>query len=136
MFRITSICRWVVLGIVGLSLNCSDDAATCVAVDTSCTPLYEPVFDEIFTRTIKPKCGVDGRACHGSGGAKAGMVLEEVEASYVHLVDEGRVVPMDSGCSLVVQRLDGQGGLMPPGDPLSEAEQCTIQMWIDNGAKR
>ncbi|MFO0634236.1 MAG: hypothetical protein U0168_15420 [Nannocystaceae bacterium] len=31
----------------------------CVEVDTACTPLFQPVYDEIYTRTLLAKCATE-----------------------------------------------------------------------------
>lgn len=120
-----------------LLLGCSGDDETCLTVDSSCQPLYEPTFDEVFSRTLAVKCGVPGGACHAAEGARGGLVLDDPEQAHSMLLD-GRVVPGDPGCSPLVQRLESrQAGFgMPPGNPLTEAERCALIRWIADGAER
>ncbi len=124
------------LGLGGCS-GCSGDDLACVEPQPSdCQPLYQPVFDEVFARTIEPRCALSGGACHSASGAKGGLRLDTADVAYEHLVDQGRVVPGDASCSLMVIRIEGGGGVMPPGTPLSEAERCAVETWVANGAKR
>jgi hypothetical protein len=116
---------------------CGDDQTCVEALGPACDPLYEPVFEQVFNRTLKPGCAVEGNACHSGSTAKAGLRMDDIDMSYELLVPGGRVIPGDPGCSLLSTRLAGQnGGVMPPGDPLSEAERCAIETWIANGAQR
>lgn len=119
-----------------LVIGCGEDE-TCLTVDEDCQPLYEPTFDEVFARTLAVKCGVPGGACHATEGGRGGLVLDDVDEAYARLLD-GRVVPGDPGCSLLVQRLESRqsGFAMPPGNQLDEAERCAISRWIADGAER
>lgn len=116
---------------------CSDDS--CVEVDVaSCTPTYDPTFDNLFSRTLGPSCGVTGGACHGAEGAKGGLILEIADEAYTLLLD-GRVEPGDPGCSLLVQRIESTDGSvkMPPGSrTLAAGDRCAIERWIADGAAR
>lgn len=117
------------------------DPPTCVTVDLACDPLYEPVFDEIFSRTLKPTCGVAGSSCHSAQGRKNGLAFADPDEAYELLLGSDgnpRVVPGDPECSLLISRLesDDPAFQMPPGAPLSEAERCVIRQWIANGAER
>jgi hypothetical protein len=120
------------------TVGCSDDGATCVEnLDSSCAPLYEPTFDNLFSRTLEMRCGVAGGACHSAEGHQAGLVFDNADDSYANLVNAGRVIPGDAACSLLVERIEGSGvPVMPPGAPMSDAERCAIETWIDNGAQR
>ncbi len=115
---------------------CSGDAATCVSeLGASCQPLYQPVYSEVFTRTLQPRCALEGGSCHSLEGAKAGLIMDDMDTTYQALVDEGRVSPGDTTCSTLLVRLGGGGGgVMPPGAPLSEAERCAVEQWIRDGA--
>ncbi|HET6610506.1 MAG TPA: c-type cytochrome domain-containing protein [Kofleriaceae bacterium] len=120
-----------------------DDPGTpeCVTVDPSCAPLYQPVYDEIFTRTLAPTCGVAGNSCHSSEGRKNGLAFADPDEAFDLLLGSDghpRVSPGDPECSLIVERLASSDPdfQMPPGAPLSAAEQCVIQQWIADGAKR
>ncbi len=117
---------------------CGDDGAPCMeALGPECAPLYDPVFEQVFTRTLKPGCALEGNRCHSGSTARAGLRMDEIEETYQLLVEGGRVIPGDASCSLVSNRLAGSnGGLMPPGNALSEAERCAVETWIANGALR
>jgi len=117
------------------STGCGEECAT---VSTACDPLYSPSFDDVHARTLATSCATAGSACHGSEGGRSGLVLSEPEGAYRALVEAGRVIPGDPGCSELVARIvstdpDVQ---MPPGAPLSDAERCAIVQWIANGATR
>jgi hypothetical protein len=116
--------------------GCGDDQTCVEALGSDCDPLYEPIFEQVFTRTLKQTCALDGNRCHSGANARAGLRMDEIEEAYQLLVPGGRVIPGDPSCSLVANRLAGNGGVMPPGDPLSEAERCAIETWIANGALR
>ena len=106
--------------------------------DLACTPLYTPQFDQIFTRTLKPACSPQGGACHSAEGAKAGLVLEDVDTAYQQLVPGGLVTPGDASCSTLARRVAATDDrwLMPPGQPLADGVICAIVTWIDQGAPR
>ena len=116
--------------------GCSDDSPCVTSLNLDCAPLYEPVYEQIFTRTIEPRCAVADGSCHAGPAAQGGLRLDEIDLAYENLVTGGRVLPGDASCSLVVARIEGQGKLMPPGRALPEAERCTIEQWIENGAAR
>jgi hypothetical protein len=117
---------------------CGDDEVACVEpLSMDCNPLYDPSFEEIFTRTLQPGCALEGSSCHSGASAKAGLRMDDIDMAYELLVPGGRVLPGDASCSLLVTRLTGaNGGVMPPGNPLSEAERCAIETWVANGAVR
>ncbi len=119
---------------------CDDGAeATCEPTTESveCQPLYAVDFDEVQARTLGPSCSINGRSCHASEGARAGLVYTDVDTSYASLVSSGMVVPGQPECSVLMQRLDASGSrVMPPGRPLSEEERCVIRLWIAQGAQR
>lgn len=115
------------------------DEGTCVEVDLACQPLYEPTFDNVYSRTLEPTCGAAGSQCHAREGAQNGLIFADPDEAYEHLLSAGEplVVPGDPACSPVVRRIEATGALqMPPGDPLPAAERCSIIQWIENGAER
>ncbi len=123
------------LALVALT-SCSGD--DCVSnLDPDCTPAYTPNFEEIHRRTLVQSCAVAGRSCHATAGAQGGMALEDIDVAYRALVDDGRVIPEDAACSLVVMRIEANDDrLMPPSNPLRESERCAIETWIRQGAPR
>ncbi len=134
----------VALGLAALASGCgpAETTSTCVqGLDLACAPLYEPTFDQIYTRTLKPTCAISGASCHASEGAMGGLVFADADGAYAALLGQGgakpRVVAGDAACSLVIERVDATDSkVMPPGAPLADAERCAIAQWIQNGAKR
>jgi len=112
----------------------------CVEVSTSCQPLYEPTFDNVWQNTLAPSCAV-GSTCHTAEGDQGGLTLDDADGAYAELVgdsgDDARVIAGDAGCSKIVRRLVSDGSdAMPPGAPLDEAERCAVIQWVANGAER
>lgn len=106
-------------------------------LDPDCTPAYTPTFEEIHRRTLTQSCAIAGRSCHATAGNQGGMALEDLDAAYRALVDDGRVIPNDAACSLLVMRIEASDErLMPPSDPLRAPERCAIETWIRQGAAR
>lgn len=117
--------------------SCSSGDPACVeSPSADCQPLYQPTYEEVFNRTIVPRCAVSGGACHSGSDAKGGLRMDDIDETYAQLVGEGRVIPSDASCSLMVIRIEGEGGLMPPGAKLSDAERCAVATWVANGAER
>jgi hypothetical protein len=126
--------------LAGLGAGSCGTDPTCIVVSADCAPLYEPSFDNVYSRTLSQGCAASGSSCHSSEGAKAGLNFSSADQSYALLLGEddgiARVSAGDAGCSILVQRLESNSDPMPPGQPLSEAERCAIIQWIDQGAKR
>ncbi len=111
----------------------------------SCRPLYDPSFDAIFKNTFGPSCGssITGSSCHSEKGGMGGLILQTADEAYAHLLGQGgarrRVIPGNPECSMLMEKVasDDPSFRMPPGDQkLSQAERCSIQLWIAEGAKR
>lgn len=110
-------------------------------LSTDCAPLYEPSYEQVFSRTLAPTCAPPGSACHAASGAKGGLVFEDADQAYAMLLGqtdgEQRVLPGDPACSPLVIRLEADDStVMPPGAALSAAERCSVIQWIANGAER
>ncbi len=119
------------------SSGCSSpgQAGACKApAPTTCSQLYDPTFDQVFTRTLQPTCAAGGSSCHSAG--KGGFLVDTIDATYTRI--SARLVAGKPECSEVVDRLYSTetGYAMPPGAQLSEAERCSIVKWIAAGAKR
>ncbi|MBL4633867.1 MAG: hypothetical protein JKY56_08340 [Kofleriaceae bacterium] len=122
--------------VVTLTLSACEQGGQCIEVQSECNPLYQPTFDEVFSRTLKPGCAIAG-SCHSGPQAQAGLRMDEADEAYRLLVTQGRLLPGDPSCSLLTRRLVGSGGgVMPPGAMLSDNERCAIEKWIADGAKR
>ena len=126
------LCGWLA------QTGCGGD--DCVDIDLSCTPQYEPTFDNIYTNTFLPRCGLPGSVCHAAEGARGGLVLDDPDTAYNLLVEsaDARVTPGDASCSELTRRIDlnGPGPRMPPGDMLDPGVICAIEQWIEAGAPR
>lgn len=139
--KLAAITAWTALvgvPLVGAPACGGDD---CVEVSTSCEPLYEPTFDNVWQNTLVASCAV-GSTCHTSGGDRGGLSLDDADRAYAELLgdsgDDARVLAGDPSCSALIRRIvtDDEGEAMPPGAPLSEAERCAVIQWVANGAKR
>ena len=123
------------------SLACDNDR-DCVQLDATCSPLYEPTFDNVYEQTLVQSCGVGGGSCHSAEGGQGGMVFADPDDSWEMLTEDlgeiSWVIPGDASCSPLIQVLHSEDPalLMPPGNPLSDAELCAIEQWIDAGAER
>ena len=118
--------------------GCPAKQLVCVDVDPSCTPLYEPTYDNVYAITLSQKCGVSN-ACHAGARPQAGMDLSDHDGAFDALLDPDRhrVLPGDPRCSEVVERIENDGDFqMPPGDPLDPSERCAIAKWIAAGASK
>jgi len=125
---------------LGLAASACSGGDECVDVDLTCTPQYEPTFDNIYQNTLLTSCGLPGTVCHATEGARGGLILDDPDMAYNLLVEvaEARVTAGDASCSEVTRRIDqnGPGPRMPPGGMLEPGVVCAIEQWIDNGAQR
>ena len=134
------------LGLIALAsatatASCGSDEgapAECTTFEPSCAPAYEPTFAQVFERTLKPSCGVSGRSCHAAEGHQGGLVYEDADQAHALLLDRGVVKPGDAACSPLALRITSTDKFrrMPPAGLLPAAEQCAVQTWIANGARR
>ena len=134
----------MIRGWICLLLLCSacEPEESCIETDPDCSALYEASFDQVFEQTLASSCGVGGGSCHGAEGGQAELFFSEADEAW-ELLTEDRgsgplVIPGEAGCSPLIQilRSDDESALMPPGSPLSDAEICAIEQWIDDGAER
>jgi hypothetical protein len=125
---------WIAALAAGLAGCPADTPPSCTTVETACTPLYEPTFENVYDRTMRVGCGSTLSSCHARGG-EGNMSLEDATTAYQALL-AGRVTPGDPGCSEIIVRASasGKGYQMPPGAPLSAAERCSLIQWIERGA--
>jgi hypothetical protein len=111
-------------------------------LDAACAPLYEPTWENVHARTLEPTCGSGGGSCHAPGTDHGGFVIDDEESTWRRFLGLDGAPPLaeagDAACSLLVRvvRSDAATEQMPPGDPLSDAEACAIQRWVDEGAVR
>lgn len=129
---------WCALAAAG----CPADEPACIDVNPDCSELYEPTFDNVFANTLVPSCAPEGGACHSAEGNKGGIAYTDADSAYDillgHADGRARVIPMDPECSLLTRRIGAlrASDLMPPGEPLSAAERCSVEKWVANGAQR
>ena len=133
------------LASLAFGAGCGEPAPSGECVDTldvaTCNPLYSPTFDEVYERTLAKTCALSGASCHAAEGQAGGLSFESADAAYDHLTsgETPHVIAGDAACSPLVERIeatDDDARVMPPGSPLSDAERCAIEQWIENGAKR
>ena len=121
------------------------------AADASCTQVaygihnqvITPTFDEIFTRTLQPRCG-SSPSCHAGASAQNGLHLDDATTAYQDLLAENaagttqRVIPNDVKCGELIVRLEtpNEPWTMPKGDHLPDNVLCVIRHWIADGAKK
>lgn len=125
----------VAVAVAGLLGCAADPPPACIAVDTSCAPLYAPTFDNIYAMTLRDTCGSQSASCHSAVGMQGGMSFQDQQHAFDAL-RAGRVVPGDPGCSKMIVRTDSPGApyQMPPGDPLSAPARCALIQWVAAGA--
>ena len=131
--------RVLTLGLLTAACNSQWE---CVEVDSDCTPLYEPTFDNVYEQTLQRSCAVGGGSCHEASGQQGGLAFDDPDEAYHGLlntsVEHLRVLPSDAECSLLMIRLEQEDpdDAMPPGAPLDATERCAVQQWIEAGAPR
>ncbi|MEM6291447.1 MAG: hypothetical protein AAGA54_09290 [Myxococcota bacterium] len=119
----------VSLGFDGGTLSCS---ANCGSLDTSgCISVpswaddIQPIWDD--------NCG-----CHGFAPEIAFVDPSVSYANTVNVFSAGGgldyIEPGNADASYIVERIEGVGGLMPPGGSLTPGEIALIREWIDAGA--
>jgi hypothetical protein len=133
----------IAVGAAALGQGCSSGGPACVTtLPADCAPLYEPTFDNVYSRTIAPSCAVSGASCHAAEGRQGGLAFPDADAAYAALLGqdggEARVIPGDAACSEIVERLYATDPdvVMPRGAPLADPERCAVVKWIAAGAKR
>ncbi len=114
-----------------------DPPARCTTVDTACTPTYEPSFDQIFSRVLRPTCAKGESTCHSSKGRQGGLSFEDADVAYGELM-QSSVRAGDAACSELMVRLESDDPYerMPPPAAIPEADRCAIVQWIQAGARR
>jgi Planctomycete cytochrome C len=114
--------------------------ACVTGLSATCQALYAPpTFDTLYAKLFVPTCASGTGTCHTADAAKGGLVFSSPDDAFARLVTQGRVIPNDPSCSLIMQRLTSTDPNfhMPPGPTsISAGEQCTIVQWIAAGAKR
>ena len=90
-----------------------------------------------YQRQVQPILEKHCLECHSQDKRKGGLSL----ATYADALDGGRngpaIRPGNSAGSLIVHRVTGRVEPQMPKDedPLSDAEQASIRLWIDQGAR-
>jgi cytochrome c5 len=95
------------------------------------TPVDTASFSEDVYPILQEKC----QMCHNAGTTLGGWDASSYE-SVITSGDHGpAVIPGDAVNSLVAQRIQGIGKLMPPSGSLPQEEIQAILDWISTGAK-
>jgi hypothetical protein len=119
--------------------HCGEGNVCLEPLDLDCAPLYEPTFENVHSITFSVKCALGGTSCHGDSGNKGGLSFSsDIDTSYDELMGSGRIDVNQPECSVLLTRLlaDLPAEVMPPGNPLQEAELCAVKLWIAAGALR
>jgi hypothetical protein len=97
-------------------------------------------FPEIVDAILVPECG--RAACHSTATKSHDLAFDTLDNARAALMTtQGRrganqkmVVPGDSASSRLVTVLDDSQRIMPPDQPLADADIALIARWIDAGA--
>jgi hypothetical protein len=126
------------------SSNASSDEPTCLpeAVNTNCTALYEPTFDNVFKYTLSTTCAAP--SCHSGSQPTGDMALDQIDRAYTNLLSKSttgdpRITPGDVHCGKLIVRLESKGksySMPPPPAMLQDGALCSIAQWIAMGAMR
>ncbi len=123
--------------LVLLLVACGPGPLQPAEVDLGCTPQYEPTYHDVWSQTLRFDCGIGG--CHRGDQARGSLDLSNEETARDELLEPGqdRVIPGDPEHSLMIMRVftDIEEYQMPPGSPLSDAEQCALALWVADGAE-
>lgn len=126
--------RYLLLVVLFCGCDDAPAPAACLSGEPAdCAPLYDPTFENVYTRTLEPSCAVGGPACHGADGTAGNFRLADRASAHAAVMQY--VLAGDAACSPLSTRLDGVGGnQMPPGVALDDAAKCAVRQWIANGA--
>jgi hypothetical protein len=122
--------------------GCAEDCLD--QLNTSCKPLYEPTFSNVYNNTLVVSCAIGNGTCHTVDGQSVANNLSfgTEDSAYAGLTGQvdgvKRAVAGEPECSLMIQRLESSDAdvQMPPGKKLPEAERCAIIQWVDRGTPR
>ena len=113
-----------------------------VAQFTISTPVViGPTLEQIQAVVFTPVCS----GCHGGAVPDAGLNLSTADLSFANLVNQAavgqvgatRVIPTDPDNSYLIQKMEGNAGLvMPPSGMLPQGTINEIRQWITDGALR
>ena len=106
------------------------------AIGLALLPLPATAADVEFARDVRPLLQKHCFRCHGERKQEAGLRLD---------VRRRALAGGDSGPAIVPGKTEGEllkrittrdeKHVMPPGDPLADADIATLRAWIDQGAK-
>src|SRR4051812_46076337 len=68
----------------------------------TCTPAYDPTYDNVYASTFQPTCAKSGFSCHSPEGHQGGLNFFDKEAVYGQLLDHA-VKAGSPECSNLVQ---------------------------------
>ncbi|MGH7436841.1 MAG: hypothetical protein ACRENE_14300 [Polyangiaceae bacterium] len=114
-------------------------------------PTYAPTFTAVYTEVLQSSCAV--AFCH-IGSLNNSLALDDQLTAYKSMVNveaagvycaglEKRVAPGDPGASLILDKVDPDGGIPLCGEampgssrtPLDSRQIAQIKSWITMGAK-
>lgn len=138
-----------VVAAVCLFAACDEKLSNIAGPTPDLTPTFSSIQRDIFSApdaTGRPAC----TGCHTSVGraASGGLVLTGDQAydqliNFVSIRKPGavRVIPGDPNNSYIIQKIEGQSGIvgarMPLNGPyLSDGQILIIKRWIETGAPR
>jgi len=129
----------LMLALAGCPSNPAEEPIVCLEAGAlpSCTPAYEPTYENVYARTFQPTCAKSGFSCHSPEGKQGGLDFFDKEAVFADM-RKSSVRAGSPECSSLVQRLVSLDPFvrMPPGKSLEADQQCAVIQWIANGAPR
>lgn len=88
----------------------------------------------IHAAIIAPSCATS--SCHSARAATAGIALDDRDAAYHALIDQGYVVPGDPSSTLMFLLAGDERQRMPPDAPLPATDIELVRTWIESGAQQ
>lgn len=104
-----------------------------LAIGCAADPSERPAtWSYLHAAVIAPNCATS--SCHNQRTATAGVVLDDADTAYAHLIERQFVVPGDPASTLMLLLEGTERRRMPPDAPLPAADIDLIRTWIAEGA--